>query len=1718
MRRQRHKHRVLATRRAQPRGKQHKEEVCWAVLTQNSRGLPKDPRLLTKWFRHARARHHATQAAAVLLQETHCEHSDVRRLQHKHAATWGAAPSTAASLSYWSTGDRTAGVAILLNPHLDLVWNPALQDHWSPRFIAVSTLIDGVPVLLANVYAPNQASERDLFFQQLSTLDTSPYGLVLLGGDFNGILHPADRLASATGTMRDQEKGIRAVLDAWALTDALQPDLDDLRTAEAVRDYQLRTHTYRYALAGGGRGSSRLDRYYMSTARCDWVRGVRTVTPPASADHDGVMLSLANPDKRRFVRRPRRVYPPPEVASDDTFTYCSQQLAEFADREFASHTDLFAAWDAIKSTICATLPRIARGCRTKVRNGVRHRIRRLEATLHKMRDLPSTDGQQTELLLKRAAVAKDIARVHQKWRDRKATWAAGKRAACHGLGSAQSFRRVSPKYKPTIVTSVRATPGFPRRHDRDHANRMADGWAGVMQQVPTALDPTAAHAVVDENTGFLDKIQAVMPPAAAALLDAPFGTDEIHRALLKLPPGKAVGPDQLGNEWYRDHADALAPILTRLYNACWVAGDVPRSFRQATIFPLRKKGDSSNPLDYRPLSLLNSDYKVMARLLATRLRVGAPALLSEDQYAFAPGRTIHGALDIYTAAKAASAGSTATSPQGSLMLMVDFTKAYDSLRRDFLAAVLHKLGLPPRFRAWVAAVYTCTTCRFQVNGYHSTERTVTSGIRQGCPIAPLLFVLALEPLLRAIAAPDGPPGVVIVGDGVHVEKRGVAYADDTTLYLRDRAGLTLALDIFERFARASGLCINRSKSSLVSLGMEPPAETVDGIPCLSPAASIRYLGIQVASGCAQVANWDAVIRSLQVRLHLATQRSTTAAQRALIARSIIVPKITYVARHCFPSNDQRARLERLVRRFVWGATTALEPRGRRAPVAPLIAQLPWSVGGHGVPNIRLVLLTLAAVTILKWARSLQRRQQIVPAALIRPHIVHGRQTTTARAVIFPARTTTTSLRLGTDVWGTGVRIVQAAAAAVQLVDSQDRDLFLFRMATLAARPRGLNWTTGGYVLRVSIGQRDTTWSVAPSAWTVEWISALPCTRNELWREWPDHPAAPMDRLRRVLAAGHTIGDVVTIVWRSIGCVELRPRARVRLLQGSRRAIEELGMRLVAAYPALLRCPPLPHELRPFPRTAATAEFRWYLQHTATGAELCIYHWTGTAAARSQLLFSADDLPAAARRLAPEAGVVGFAPSPDTARVFFPYLRWFPHTPSSIKRFIVSTARRDGIRALRARLFQWDTPDDRSISEALVRVPWPFGARGFPALLPHEQNTWTRLRHHDFSCWREGNDRGCVFQCGGTTMDHPRHVFWDCATARALWMDIVRYWCHSPGPLAGWIDEIFSGTLREPRLDVWPLVRDHLLRRLPRAALDELDAAASKIYSVLNQLWRLHVTLAFQGLWAWRLRKIHDGCKLGVAFLCAQVHAAFRRRIPIHVAAVTLGTRDPKARWITALVTQALGAALTDGSLADRLPAPPPAVDCHVLLFDGGSRGNPGSGGFGAILLRIAPGVAPAVLWARAGFLPARSTTNNQAELQGLLAGLTQLAELRPAQTAIIGDSQLILNAMRHRRPLKHPGLERVYAKARALADRLRVTGWHHHLRHHNKTADALANTAMDARASTTWHPRTGQAPSTYDFPAAMHIEHDLAPWLEAHAHLLIFAQAGSTSGRQPEPA
>ena len=139
---------------------------------------------------------------------------------------------------------------------------------------------------------------------------------------------------------------------------------------------------------------------------------------------------------------------------------------------------------------------------------------------------------------------------------------------------------------------------------------------------------------------------------------------------------------------------------------------------------------------------------------------------------------------------------------------------------------------------------------------------------------------------------------------------------------------------------------------------------------------------------------------------------------------------------------------------------------------------------------------------------------------------------------------------------------------------------------------------------------------------------------------------------------------------------------------------------------------------------------------------------------------------------------------------------------------------------------------------------------------------------------------------------------------------------------------------------------------------------------------------------------------------------------------------------------------------------------YLLFFDGGSRGNPGPGGSGSVIVQLnVQAHAACVLWISSMAHSAADTTNNAAEYCGLVHGLRQAKASRYAPLHVVGDSAMVLSQLRTHHPPRKPSLRPLLRAARAMADDISVSSWGHHYRPYNKMADRLANIAMDTKDS-----------------------------------------------------
>ncbi|GBG62547.1 hypothetical protein CBR_g31186 [Chara braunii] len=217
-------------------------------------------------------------------------------------------------------------------------------------------------------------------------------------------------------------------------------------------------------------------------------------------------------------------------------------------------------------------------------------------------------------------------------------------------------------------------------------------------------------------------------------MDRPITAEELRETIKSMAKGKAPGDDGLPVEFFQTCWGTLETDVVQLFNGILTGGKLGKSMTRGVITLMYKKGGRSDMRNWRPISLLNVIYKILAKTLARRLGELLPRLVGKDQGAFVQGRSIF--ENIATAMEALEL--IEGEDLDIAVLMIDLEKAYDRLNWTFVMTTLRVLGFGDPLCSWIKALYAYATTVVQVNGVCSQEFKLSRSLRQGCPLAPLV--------------------------------------------------------------------------------------------------------------------------------------------------------------------------------------------------------------------------------------------------------------------------------------------------------------------------------------------------------------------------------------------------------------------------------------------------------------------------------------------------------------------------------------------------------------------------------------------------------------------------------------------------------------------------------------------------------------------------------------------------------------------------------------------------------------------------------------------------------------------------------------------------------------------------------------------------------------------------------------------------------------------
>lgn len=742
----------------------------------------------------------------------------------------------------------------------------ALRDYIT--FSHVERSLDGrlIAVRVQNttlvcIYAhsgPSMRAERERFFNHTLAYylrHDTPH--TVLAGDFNCVLRQCD----ASG--RNDSPALRTTVQQLQLSDAW-----------IKLNSRVPGHTYLSV-----NSTARLDRYYVSSNLCSQLRSIGTHVCSFS-DHKAVTLRICLPNLGRAPGRGFWSLRPHLLTAEniEEFRYRWQ----FWTRQKRNYPSWMTWW------ILYVKPKIKSFFRWKSKlafDDFHQQHQRLFVLLQQAYDnlpgRPENRSRINGIKGKMLALQRNFTHMFIRINE---TYVAGEEMS--------TFQLAERRRKRTTITQLRNEEGVILDQSdtiEQHMLRYFTELYSEQQHNEEIDDMFTCERVIPEND------------ESNEACGNEITTAEILAAIRTSAPRKSPGSDGIPREFYHRTFDIIHRELNLVMNEA-LAGRFPSEFVDGVIVLVKKKNSDETARSYRPISLLNVDFKILSRILKARLEL----VMRTHQLLSATQKCANSPRNIFQATLSLKdrLAHLIQSKQRGKLITWDLDHAFDRVRQSYLHNTMRSLGIHRSLTDLIARIDSLSSSRLLINGHLSTPFPIQRSVRQGSPLSMHLFVIYLQPLLRNL---ESLPGDDLI----------VAYADDITIISTSIQRINQMRDIFSRFERISGAKINWDKTKSVDVGF------IDGnplcLPWLQTENTAKVLGVVFANSIRLMTklNWDGMVARFAQVVWLNSMRSLTLFQKVILLNTFVTSKVWYLASILSPYGVHTAKLTSTMGRFIW---------------------------------------------------------------------------------------------------------------------------------------------------------------------------------------------------------------------------------------------------------------------------------------------------------------------------------------------------------------------------------------------------------------------------------------------------------------------------------------------------------------------------------------------------------------------------------------------------------------------------------------------------------------------------------------------------------------------------------------------------------------------------------------------------------------------------------
>jgi len=459
----------------------------------------------------------------------------------------------------------------------------------------------------------------------------------------------------------------------------------------------------------------------------------------------------------------------------------------------------------------------------------------------------------------------------------------------------------------------------------------------------------------EDKAGMFDNLPKISDQDSANL-KRPITEQELKESLDTCAES-APGPDGITYGTYKKLWPIFGTLILKSWDFSNKIGSLSTSQKDSIITLLEKQGKDKTQIEnLRPISLSNCDIKICTKALALRTNAVLDSILHKNQAGYVPGRQVNDNSRLLEE----TINYLKENKKEAYLITLDAQKAFDSVDHNYLQNILLKYGFPAEYISWVKVIYSDLRANVLINGFKGELIKIERSVKQGDALSCALFVIAIDPLLRAIEASNEIKSVVIKdrSDNVIAEVKSATYADDITAMCSNKEGIAKIIELYNEFSLFSGIMLNINKTEIMVMGKMDGARRTfqidksDPTKIIADQDSVKICGITF-SNSKEIAYKENIIKridKLEKQLNIWRQRNLTLQGKILIVKTHGLSQLIYAMQATYIDTKEIKTIGNIVYKFIWN----IKPTSTRTSgkIKREILQGPVIAGGLNAPNIQ----------------------------------------------------------------------------------------------------------------------------------------------------------------------------------------------------------------------------------------------------------------------------------------------------------------------------------------------------------------------------------------------------------------------------------------------------------------------------------------------------------------------------------------------------------------------------------------------------------------------------------------------------------------------------------------------------------------------------------------------------------------------------------------------